>query len=103
IAGTDFYCQDFTTLATNMEKATTGNDKANFVFVVPVFPIESREHLFQPGGVRCNVNHVCRYITTDSFQLLNFSRISLKDLFRGFVCGNALTCRPALIVDARAR
>src|SRR5690242_17946237 len=44
IAGFDFDRQHWSSRRVNVKKPVAGNNEAHFVFVVPVFAIELREH-----------------------------------------------------------
>ena len=99
IAGANLYGHHFTILAVNMEKAVARNDEPDFVFVVPVFAIESCQHFLQSRRVWTYVHNVCRYVTAGSFQLLNLIRISFEYVFRRGVGSHTFTCRPTLVVD----
>src|SRR5262245_40461156 len=55
----------------NVEQATALDDEADFVFVVPVLAVELVEHDVEVGGVRIDVDHVCRHVPASRFQLVD--------------------------------
>ena len=50
-------------LRVNMKQTMTGDDESHFVFVVPVFAIEFREHLVKSGCCGTDVDHISSDVT----------------------------------------
>jgi hypothetical protein len=67
ISSFDLDSDDRTSLRVNMKQSVPRDYESHFVFVMPVLAIELRQHLFQPGSLRTDINYVCSYIATARF------------------------------------
>src|SRR5215470_3271450 len=86
----------------NMKYAATGNDEADFVFIMPVLAIESRQHGFKVRSLGTNVNHVRGDIADALFQLFYFSAVCGEDIFRRCVGFDSVRGLPTLVVNSDA-
>src|SRR5262249_31944909 len=86
----------------NMKYAATGNDEADFVFIVPVLAIESCQHGFKVRSLWTNVNHVRSHKAAALFQLFYFIAVCGENIFRRCVGFDSVRRLPAFVIDSNA-
>ena len=82
-----------------MKQSVTGDCEPYFIFVVPVFAIELRQHALKTSRVWGDIDYVCGDVATASFQLFNFVGISAKNFFCCSIGGNRIAGLPSFIFD----
>ena len=79
------------------------NDEPHFVFIVPVFALESRQHGFESRRLRIDINYVGGHITAARFQAVDLCGIGRKNLISRRLRRHRARCVPTFISDAEAR
>src|SRR2546421_9960425 len=63
----------------NVKQAASANREAHFVFIMPVFAVESGQHLIQSGSKGVDVDNVNTGISSLLFYTLDLLRISREN------------------------
>jgi len=99
VAGFDFDRQYRSTVCVDVKKSVTRNDESDFVFVVPVFAIEFREHLFETGCGGIYIDHVGSHVAAALFERFNLARVGVQDRFGWSVVGNRMSRCSTFVVN----
>src|SRR6185503_3569512 len=76
------------------------DDESHFIFVMPVFAVELREHLVESRRCWIDVDYVSSNVPAANLQLIDLSGVRLKNLFGRSIVRNRVRRLPALVIDA---
>ena len=72
-----------------MKQAAALHDESDFVFVMPVFAAELREHGVQVRGLRADVDHIGGHVAAGRLQFVDLVAVRLKHRVGAGVRGHA--------------
>ncbi len=103
VARSDFDRNDRCALGMNVKYAPPGENKPDFIFIVPMLAIETGEHFVEPGGLRMDIDHVGRAVASMPLQAFDLVGIRGKHLVRRRIVPQRVRRLPGFVADTDCR
>jgi len=90
-------------LRMNVKYTPPGENKAHFIFVVPMLAIEPGEHFVESGGLRMDIDHVGGVVASMQFQAFDLVGVCGKHLVRRRIVPQRVRRLPSFVADTDCR